>query len=101
LVVGFGDQFDPSTVHVKVENGSGTPGAASAMADYLRRRGFTIVETGNAKSFHNAKTTITGPDQNIMGEVVKQLPVHNPLIAVGAVQGGDVDIVVGQDYRTQ
>lgn len=101
LVVGFGNQFDPSTVHVKVENGSGTPGAASAMADYLRRRGFTIVETGNAKTFNNAKTTITGSDQTIMGEVVKQLPVQHPLIAVGAVQGGDVDIVVGQDYRTQ
>jgi LCP family protein required for cell wall assembly len=101
LVVGFGNQFDPSTVHVKVENGSGTPGAASAMADYLRRRGFTIVETGNAKTFNNAKTKITGPDQTVMGEVVKQMPVHNPVIAVGAVEGGDVDIVVGQDYRTQ
>lgn len=101
LVVGFGNQFDPSTVHVKVENGSGTPGAASAMADFLRRRGFTIVQTGNAKTFNNAKTKITGPDQKIMGEVVKQLPVHDPVVAVGAVDGGDVDIVVGQDYRIQ
>ena len=101
LVVGFGDQFDPSTVHVKVENGSGTPGAASAMADYLRRRGFTIVETGNAKTFNNPKTKITGADQHIMGEVAKQLPVPNPTIAIGPVQGGDVDIVVGQDYRAQ
>jgi LCP family protein required for cell wall assembly len=101
LVIGFGGQFDPSTVHVKVENGSGTPGAASAMADYLRRRGFTIVETGNAKTFNNAKTKITGADQKLMGEVVKQLPVRDPVIAVGAVQGGDVDIVVGQDYRAQ
>jgi len=101
LVVGFGNQFDPSTVHVKVENGSGTPGAASAMADYLRRRGFTIVETCNAKTFNNPKTKITGADQNIMGEVAKQLPVRNPTIAIGPVQGGDVDIIVGQDYRTQ
>ncbi len=101
LVVGFGGGFDPSTVHVKVENGSGTPGAASAMADYLRRRGFTIVETGNAKTFNNARTKITGADQHIMGEVVKQLPVHDPTIAIGPVDGGDVDIVVGQDYRTQ
>lgn len=101
LTVGFGNEFDPSTVHVKVENGSGTPGAASAMADYLRRRGFTIVETGNAKTFNNAKTKITGADQNVVGQVIKQMPVHNPLTAVGAVQGGDVDIVVGQDYRTQ
>jgi hypothetical protein len=101
LVVGFGSAFDPSTVHVKVENGSSTPGAASALADYLRQRGFTIVATGNAKTFNNRKTTITGNDQKIMGEVAKQLPVQKPVIAIGVVDGGDVDIVVGQDYRTQ
>ena len=101
LVVGFGNQFDPSTVHVKVENGSGTPGAASAMADFLRRRGFTIVETGNAASFNNAKTKITGKDQAIMGQVAKQLPVHDPTLAIGDVVGGDIDIIVGQDYRVQ
>jgi polyisoprenyl-teichoic acid--peptidoglycan teichoic acid transferase len=101
LVIGFGSAFDPSTVHVKVENGSGTPGAASALADYLRQRGFTIVGTGNAKTFNNRKTTITGNDQKIMGEVVKQLPVQKPVIAIGVVDGGDVDIVVGQDYRAQ
>lgn len=101
LVLGFDGQFDPSTVHVKVENGSGKPGAASAMADYLRGRGFTIVGTGDAKSFNHAKTTITGADQKIMGEVVKSMPVHDPVIAIGSVQGGDVDIVVGQDYREQ
>lgn len=101
LAVGFGNGFDPSTVHVKVENGSGTPGAASAMADYLRRRGFTIVETGNAATFNNARTKITCADENIVAQVVKDLPVRDPAVAVGAVQGGDVDIVVGQDYRTQ
>jgi hypothetical protein len=71
------------------------------MADYMRQRGFTIVTTGNAKSFNNRKTTITGTDQKVMGEVAKQLPMLNPVIAIGAVQGGDVDIVVGQDYRAQ
>jgi polyisoprenyl-teichoic acid--peptidoglycan teichoic acid transferase len=101
LVIGFGNAFDPSTVHVKVENGSGTPGAASAMADYLRQRGFTIVETGNAKTFNNAKTTITGADQKITGEVAKQLPVQNAVIAIGPVDGGDVDIIVGRDYKIQ
>lgn len=101
LVVGFGSTFDPSTVHIKVENGSGTPGAASAIADYLRQRGFSIVGTSNAKSFNNRKTTIKGTDQSVMGEVAKQLPVHDPVIAIGAVDGGDVDIVVGQDYRVQ
>jgi len=101
MVVGYGSSFDPSTVHVRVENGSGTPGAASALADLLRQRGFTVVETGNAKSFDNKKTTIKGPDQKTAGEVAKQLPMKNPQIAVGPVDGVDIDIVIGADFRIQ
>lgn len=100
MVVGFGGEFDPSTVHVVVRNGSGQPGAASTMADYLRQRGFTVVATGNASSFDNAKTTVTGADKKIVGEVAKRLPV-NAEIAVGSVEDGDVDIVIGRDYRAQ
>ena len=58
LVVGFGSKFDPSNVHVRIENGSGTPGAASAMADFLRQRGFDVVDTSNAASFGYPTTTI-------------------------------------------
>jgi len=101
LVVGFGSQFDPATVHVKVENGSGTPGAASALADYLRQRGFTIVGTGNATTFGNRKTTVTGINAAVLSEVTKRLPIRNVLFSIGPVFGGDIDIVVGQDYRTQ
>lgn len=101
LTVGFSGQFDPSTVHVKIENGSGTPGAAAALAQYLQARGFTIVATGNAKTFDNPKTTVTGMDQKLMGEIIKELPIHNPVIATGPVVGGDVDIVVGRDYQAQ
>ncbi|MBC5825869.1 MAG: LCP family protein [Candidatus Eremiobacteraeota bacterium] len=101
LVVGFGSRFDPSTVHVKVENGSGTPGAASALADYLRQRGFTIVGTGNAGTFNNAQTTVIGVNATLLGEVTKRLPMHNVRFSVGRVKGGDIDIVVGQDYRIQ
>ena len=101
MVVGYGASFDPSTVHVRVENGSGTPGAASALADLLRQRGFNVVETGNAKSFDTKKTTVKGPDQKTAGEVAKQLPVKHPQIAVGPVDGVDIDIVIGADYRIQ
>ncbi len=99
LTVGYGNRFDPSTVHVRVENGSGTPGAASALADFLRQRGFDVVETGNAKSFNNSRTTIKTADKTVAGEVAKQLPVRNPQIAVGPVDGVDVVIVIGSDYR--
>ena len=101
LIAGFGKAFDPSTVHVRVENGSGTPGAASALAQYLRQRGFTIVGTGNGKTFANRTTKITGVDQSVVAEVAKRLPIHGVKTAVGPVLGGDVDILIGRDYRTQ
>jgi len=101
LVVGFDGSFDPSTVRVKVENGSGRPGAAAAMADALRQKGFTVIETGNAKRFGAAHTSIVGPNQTILSMVAKDVPVANIKTTTGPVEGGDVEIVVGQDYRIQ
>ena len=101
LISGYGSGFDPSNVRVTVENGSGTPGAASAVADFLRQRGFNVVETRNAKTFNNAKTMIETADQDVAGQVAKELPVKNPQISVGPVEGVDVVIVVGRDYRIQ
>lgn len=101
MIIGFGGQFDPSTVHVRVENGSGRPGAASTLADYLRLRGFNVISTGNAKTFDRKRTSITGPDYKVIGEVVKVLPMHDPQVAVGPVDDGDIDIIVGQDFRAQ
>ncbi len=99
LVVGFGTKFDPSNVHLRIENGSGTPGAASAMADFLRQRGFDVVDTSNAASFGYQTTTIETSDQKVAGEVAKALPVKNPHINVAPMDGDDVVIVVGRDYR--
>jgi polyisoprenyl-teichoic acid--peptidoglycan teichoic acid transferase len=101
LVVGFNGAFDPSTVRLKVENGSGKPGAATSMADYMRQKGFTVIETRNAKKFGAAKTLITGPNESIVSQVAKQMPFPNVLTSIGPVEGGDIDIVVGSDYRVQ
>jgi LCP family protein required for cell wall assembly len=101
LVVGFTGAFDPSPVRIKVEKGSGKPGAASAMADYLRQKGFTVIETRNPTTFGAAKTSITGPNGSIVALVAKQMPIAGVLTAIGPVEGGDIDIVVGKDYRVQ
>jgi polyisoprenyl-teichoic acid--peptidoglycan teichoic acid transferase len=101
MVVGFSGEFDPSTVHVVVHNGSGQPGAASALADYLRQKGFDVVSTGNARTFNNQKTIVTGADKNIAGEVAKRLPIKDADVATGDVDGGDIEIVIGRDYRAQ
>ena len=101
MVVGFGGEFDPSTVHVTVHNGSGQPGAASALADYLRQRGFDVIATGNAASFDNAKTRVKGTDKTVVAEVAKRLPIKDVDESTGDVDGADIDIVIGRDYRAQ
>jgi hypothetical protein len=40
-------------------------------------------------------------DQDVAGQLAKELPVKNPQISVGPVEGVDVVIVVGRDYRIQ
>lgn len=101
MVVGFSGEFDPSTVHVVVHNGSGQAGAASALADYLRQKGFDVVSTGNARTFDYSKTTVKGADKNVAGEVAKRLPIKDADVATGDVDGGDIEIVIGRDYRAQ
>jgi LCP family protein required for cell wall assembly len=101
MVVGFGGEFDPSTVHVTVHNGSGQPGVASAMADYLRQRGFDVVSTGNAPKFGSARTRVKGIDKKIVAEVAKRLPVKDADQSTGDVDGADIDVVVGSDFRAQ
>ena len=71
------------------------------MADYLRQRGFNVVSTGNASSFDNPRTKVTGADKNVAGQVAKQLPVKDVDVETGDVTGGDIEIVIGRDYRAQ
>jgi hypothetical protein len=48
----------PATVRVDVENASGMSGAARAVADSLRKAGFTIGDIGNADVSDREKTEI-------------------------------------------
>ena len=48
----------PSSVRVRVLNGSGVTGQASAASRALRTAGFTVTSTGTADSYHYATTLI-------------------------------------------
>lgn len=50
--------IDRSTISIAVQNGSGTAGAGSKMADYLRSFGYKIASIGNADNFDYASTAI-------------------------------------------
>lgn len=45
-------------IRVEVRNGSGVGGAAERMTAHLRRRGFDVVDFGNAESFDHDRTIV-------------------------------------------
>ncbi|MCX6810923.1 MAG: LytR C-terminal domain-containing protein [Candidatus Berkelbacteria bacterium] len=50
--------IDKSTIAISVLNGSGTKNSASSTAAILKKAGFNVKSTGNAKSFNYTKTYI-------------------------------------------
>ena len=47
-----------SKIRVEVRNGSGTAGAAERVTELLRRRGFDVVDFGNADRFDHERTVV-------------------------------------------
>lgn len=45
-------------IRVEVLNGSGDPGAAARTTEFLRGRGFDVVDFGNAESFDQRRTVV-------------------------------------------
>lgn len=96
----------PQTVHLNVENGSGTPGLASVVAAKLKKDGYVIDSVGNADAFTYDVTQIR-PSGNVpgVGERVRlDLGVAGAAIstATDTTPGPQtsVMVVVGRDYAS-
>ena len=92
-----GDQ----TIRVEVLNGAGVGGIARRMTDFLRRKGFDVIDFGNAKSFNYHETVVLhrGEDRTA-GQLVAQairttniVDQKNPFLTL------DVTLILGRDYR--
>jgi LPS O-antigen subunit length determinant protein (WzzB/FepE family) len=87
-----------------VLNGTEIPKLASRVADFLRTKGFDVVQTGNAQH-SNFKTSIVqdrlGNIQNAL-QVAKELGISessviqqkNPQLFL------EVTVIIGQDYKS-
>jgi hypothetical protein len=90
----------PSEVRVRVLNGIGRAGIASATADALEQAGFEVVETGNAEPFDpNALTSIQhGPGAAPLAELVAEALGFGMLEEIDeAPTGAEIVVVVGTD----
>ncbi len=102
----------PSSLRVDVENGSGVPGAATAVANRLRKAGFTIGDVGNASrsdydateihehstvTFAGAKVRAALPASVAKAAVVPDpSPTASPASDAAATTS-DVTVIVGAD----
>ena len=96
----------PATLRVDVENGSGVPGAAHALADRLRRAGFQIGDVGNAPTDDMTTSRIEEHSSVLFaGARVRQaLPATWQAVNIitdGAspvpANGSDVTVFIGRD----
>jgi polyisoprenyl-teichoic acid--peptidoglycan teichoic acid transferase len=97
----------PSTIHVRVLNGSGTPGLGRRVADVLRTKGFAVTSVANADRFSYDATEILvhTSTQPLAGERVRlALPplavlsvAADPKASAGPSEP-DVTVIVGRDY---
>jgi len=88
-------------VRVEVLNGCGTPGLAKKATDFLRIKGFDVVNVGNAESFEFPETIVIDRvgDMTTAWQVARALGVNN------VIQQKDVDLllevtlILGKDYQ--
>ena len=92
----------PRILQMDVLNGCGVKGIGSKFTDYLRSRGFDVVESKNYKTFHVASTLIIDRvgDLAAARRVAFALGVkeRNIIQQINPDYFVDVSVVIGKDY---
>lgn len=92
----------PAEVQVRVLNGVGTAGLASAAADAVTAVGFTVTGTGDAQSYGYERTTIRyAPGQEEAATLLaRHLTGGADLEPVDTINNADVALILGADFST-
>lgn len=92
------------TIQLDVLNGSGTPKLSQRFTDYLRSRGFDVVEMGNYKDSRVERTRVIDRVGNLAAaqQVAQALGVPKDRVTqeVDRTMYLDVSVVIGKDYRS-
>jgi hypothetical protein len=113
LGTGEGDRAEPAApadstarpplertrIRVQVRNGSGIPGAAGDVTEYLRNAGFDVVDFGNAEEFDQPRTVVidrAGVRERALevAAALRGVPVRSE---VDTTLYLDVTVIVGRD----
>ncbi len=91
----------PHIGRVEVLNGCGTPKAASAIADFLRKKNFDVKEIGNAKSWNYPQTLVVShsKDMSVANKIGKVLKTENIILLRKSEAPYNVSVIVGADFE--
>lgn len=97
-------------IRVEVKNGSGIPGAAERTTDFLRERGFDVVDFGNAERFGHERTLVIDRSRApsrarevaaaLQGVPIRTDPDSTLFLDVTVVVGADLDAVLSGRSRS-
>lgn len=103
-LVSTGDSLAPppverARIRVQVRNGSGIPGAAAEVTEFLRDAGFDVVDFGNAEEFDEPRTVVIdrvgAPDRaREVAAALRGVPIRSALDTTLYL---DVTVLVGRD----
>lgn len=97
-------QVKSTVIRVEVLNGTSVPRLASKASDFLRARGFDVVQAGNAQHSNFKKSVV----QDRLGNIQNAIQVAN---ALGISESGviqqknpqlyvEVTVIIGSDYKS-
>ncbi len=89
----------PEKISVTVLNGSGTPGAASDLAEQLTAGGFNVVSVGNADSPYTTTTVLHDPAYDESGRTLGAA-IPGSDVTEDISLGSTLTVVVGSDSPT-
>lgn len=91
---------EPKVVRVEVLNGCGEAGLAKKVTDFLRIKGFDVVNMGNAESFEFPETIVVDRvgDMTSAWKLARAVGVNNVIQQKDADLLLEVTLILGKDY---
>ena len=87
---------------IEVLNGCGVSGIAARAQDFLRERGYDVVNVENARDFQYEETLVIdrGGDVRVARALGRDLGTHNVIRQVRPDLVLQATVILGNDYRT-
>ncbi len=96
-------ELDKSELSLQALNGSGTSGAASTLADVLKKAGYTVSGTGNAQEFDYTETVIqikkskSSYTKGLVADLSKEYDVSSDVETLAESARYDAIVIVGEN----